>query len=337
MNDRTPTFQSAIDLVESLPVSEQIELIGIIQNRLGEDSNDASIDRMKLQEIDQQLKLIIIVQDRLRQRYIEEVLASSKLTEESKTDFTRPWAERRGIECIDRNAIATLVRVPLDRLTDLLAERAIETHRDVVGSEIELNDNFAFAFQVIGQAWSILLTRESANSEGMTESLIPSETELSLCLSQPVIYLTISDTCCSIGFFLDENCKNVESFAGDEGELEEESSEHDPSSITYILNPDPGDLDYKQTAYFKSQRRQVTAEEIGNIWDFAERLMCEAEAYDPGIDIGYLVDEYDWELGKKYKIQNPGFTLYSGAGHGDRVTAIPELVRVDYFNFGNVS
>jgi hypothetical protein len=335
MNDRTQTFQTALDLVESLPISEQIELIGIIQNRLREDSKDASINRMKLQDIEHQLKLILIVTEHLRERYREELIANSKLTEEDKADFTKPWAERRGIECIDRNAIATLVRVPLDRLADLLAERAIETHRDVVGSEIKLNDNFAFAFQIVGQAWSILLTRESVDLEGATESLIPSETELSLCLNQPVIYLTISDTCGSIGFFLDENGKNVESFAGDEGEIKEDSSEHKSSSTTYTLNPDPDDLDYKQTAYFNSQRRQVTAEEIGNIWDFAERLMCEAEAYDPGIDIDYLVNDYDWEIGKKYKIQNPGFTLNSG--DGDSVRAIPELVRVDYFNFGNVS
>jgi hypothetical protein len=299
MTDRTQTFQTVINLVESLPISEQIELISIIQNRLGEDSNDTSINRIKLQEIEQQLKLIIIVQDRLRQRYREELIANSKLTEEVKTDFTRPWAERRGIESIDRNAIVTLVRVPLDRLSDLLAERAIETHHDVVGSEIELNDSFAFAFQIVGQSWSILLTHEVVDSEGTTESLIPSETELSLCLNQQVIYLTISDTCGSIGFFLDENGKNVESFAGDEDEMEEDS------------------------------------EEIINIWGVAERLMCEAEAYDPGIDIDYLVNEYDWKRGEKYKIQNPGFTLSSG--DGDSVRAIPELVRVDYFNFGNVS
>ena len=336
MNDRTPTLQTAINLVESLPISEQIELIDIIQNRLREDSKYVSINRMKIKEIEQQLELILIVTQHLRERYKEELIAAnSQLFEESKEDFTKPWAERRGIECIDRNAIATLVRVPLDRLTDLLAQRAIKTHRDVVGLEIELNDNFAFAFQIVGQDWSILLTHESANSEGIRESLILSEAELSLCLNQPVIYLTISDTCGSIGFFLDENGKNVESFAGDEGELEKESSEQDPSSKTYILTPDPDDLEYKQTAYFNSERRQVTAEEIGNIWNFAERLMCEAEAYDPGIDIGYLVDEYDWERGEKYKIQNPGFTLHFA--NGDSVGAIPELVRVDYFNFGNVS
>ena len=335
MDDRTQSFQTALELVESLPISEQIDLIGIIQNRLREDSKDASINWMKLKEIDRQLELIVIVQDRLRERYREELIANSKLTEEDKADFTKPWAERRGIECIDRNAIVTLVRVPLDRLTNLLAERAIETHQDVVGSEIELNDNFAFAFQIVGQSWSILLTHESANSEEKTESLIPSETELSLYFNQPVIYLTISDTCGSIGFFLDENGKNVESFLGDEGEIKKDSSEQESSSTTYILTPEPDDLEYKQTAYFNSKIRQVTAEEIGDIWDFVKRLMCEAEAYDPGIAIDYLVNDYDWELGKKYKIQNSGFTLNSG--DGDSIRAIPELVRVDYFNFGNVS
>ena len=335
MEDQTQSFQTALDLVESLHISEQIELINIIQNRLREDSKDASINWMNVKEIEEQLKLIVIVQARLRERYREELIANSKLTEEGKADFTRPWAERRGIECIDRNAIVTLVRVPLDRLTSLLAERAIETYRDVVGSEIELNDSFAFAFQIVGQSWSILLTHESTNSEGETESLVPSESELSLYFSQPVIYLTISDTCGSIGFLLDKNGEKFEYFSGDEGEIEEDSSEQESSSTRYILTPNLDDLDYKQTAYFDSKIRQVTAEEIRDIWDFAEGLMCEAEAYDPGIDIGYLVDEYDWELGKKYKIQNLGFTLSSG--NGDSIRAIPELVRVDYFNFGNVS
>ena len=87
MDDRTQSFQTALELVESLPISEQIDLIGIIQNRLREDSKDASINWMKLKEIDRQLELIVIVQDRLRERYREELIANSKLTEEDKAEL----------------------------------------------------------------------------------------------------------------------------------------------------------------------------------------------------------------------------------------------------------
>jgi len=62
-----------------------------------------------------------------------------------------------------------------------------------------------------------------------------------------------------------------------------------------------------QTAYFWSRRRQVTAEEIGNLWHFADQLLLEYDAFDPAIDPGYLLGGYP-ETGKRYRVQNQGFS-----------------------------
>ncbi|MFN6560509.1 MAG: hypothetical protein RMY28_011950 [Nostoc sp. ChiSLP01] len=72
--------------------------------------------------------------------------------------FTRPWSERRGIESIDRNAEVVLVKVPLDRLSEALAEGAIASQRNVMGAEIELSGAFVFAYQLVGHPWSIMVS-----------------------------------------------------------------------------------------------------------------------------------------------------------------------------------
>jgi hypothetical protein len=81
----------------------------------------------------------------------------SKFKEEAIADFTSSWSQRRGIESIDCNASFTLVRSPLNQLSDFIAEKAIATKRDVVGLEIELSNNYVFAFQLVDHDWSIIL------------------------------------------------------------------------------------------------------------------------------------------------------------------------------------
>jgi hypothetical protein len=61
---------------------------------------------------------------------------------EAVENFTRPWPERRGIESIDRNAAVVLVKVPLNQLSDALAEKAIASQRNVMGAEIEISGGF---------------------------------------------------------------------------------------------------------------------------------------------------------------------------------------------------
>jgi hypothetical protein len=97
------------------------------------------------------------------------------------------------------------------------------------------------------------------------------------------------------------------------------------------------DSEAQQTAYFWSRRRQVTAEEIGNVWNFPCQLMLDYDAFDPAIDSEYLLGEYSLKHGDRYRVQNPGFTLvlgYEADGRRQEITSVPDLVRVDYFRFG---
>jgi hypothetical protein len=240
-------------------------------------------------------------------------------------DFTSSWAERRGIESIDRNAVVTFIRVPLDRLSDVLSATAIETHRDVVGSEIEFESDYVFTYQIVGQAWSMIIFDQSSD-------LIPTEKQLSKQLGQPAIVLTVSDCMGTIGYFLYEDGEIIEEFSGEEGDvLSDLTDDTNSPGKRYVLSPELKYPEYKQSAYFWSQRRHVTAEEIGNIWDFPEQFMIEYKAYDPDIDLFYLLGEDFPEHRHRYQVQNPGFTLILDERE---ITSVPDLVRVDYFRFG---
>jgi hypothetical protein len=251
----------------------------------------------------------------------------SRFREETIADFTRSWSQRRGIESIDCDASFTFVRSPLSQLSDFLAEKAIATKRDVVGSEIELSNNYVFAFQLVDHDWSIIL------DEANTSSLMPTLVELSQQLGQS-IDLTMSYRCCTISYDLYEDGEVIESFGGEEGEPEGWFDGLSAGGYQgYVLSPYPDDPKFKQVAYFMSRRRQVKVAEIGNIWDFAERFMCEAGVYEPAIDLDYLLG-YDLSECHRYKVQNPGFTLILDLTTEDKITSVPDLVRVDYFDFG---
>jgi hypothetical protein len=186
-----------------------------------------------------------------------------------------------------------------------------------MGSRIKFSNNSVFAFQLVGHSWSIMI------SAGDVSNVINDE-QLSKDLDQPVITLAISDTMGMASYTLSEGGETIEYFFGEENG----SGESKQGLQRYVLSPYP---DTKQVAYFSSRRRQVTAKDISNIWDFPERFMQEYSAYDPGIDVEYLVGNYQWESGRKYRIQNPGFTL--GLNYQREVKSVPELVGVDYFRF----
>ena len=164
----------------------------------------------------------------------------SKFRQKAIADFTSSWSRRRGIESIDRNAIVTFVWAPLNQLSDVLAEKAIATKRDVVGSEIELSNNFAFAFQIVGNDWSIIL------DEADTSSLMPTTAELSQQLGQS-IDLMISDCFGTIHYTLYEDGEVIESFGGEEGEPENWADGLSGEGYQgYVLSPNPDNPEYKQ-------------------------------------------------------------------------------------------
>lgn len=245
--------------------------------------------------------------------------------------FTRPWSERRGIESIDRNAEVVLVKVPLNVLSDILAAKAIESKRDVIGSEIEVLGSFVFAYQLVGHDWSIISPDMSSDLSVLHSTELA---KLSQHLGQPAIKLIVSDTGCCISYELFEGGELIEYFSGSEYDESPEDDEHSLKAQRYILSPDPDDNpEAQQTAYFWSLRRQITAEEIGSIWSFTDKFLCEHDAFDPAIDSSNLLGEYLLKPGDCYRVRNLQFTLVLGA-EGE-ITSVPELVRVDYFRFAN--
>ncbi|XGV96076.1 MAG: hypothetical protein ACAF41_25480 [Leptolyngbya sp. BL-A-14] len=257
--------------------------------------------------------------------------------DEVAAHFTRPWAQRRGIESIDRNDTVTLVRVPLNQLSDALAAKAIETRRNVLGSEIKVSGYFWLAYQIVGQEWSTIVTDAILDPDGTAGTRvfpIPSPARLSKQLKQPVITLITSDTSSLIRYELFEGGELVEYFAAPLDETADKMNDFYPRSRRYVLPPDPNaNSTAKQIVYFWSRRRQVTATQIGNARDFVDRFMRESNAYDPAIDSRYFLSEYFLKPGNRYKVQNPGFTLVLNPKR--TVKSVPELVRVDYFRYGD--
>jgi hypothetical protein len=265
--------------------------------------------------------------------------------QDAATHFTRPWSERRGIETIDRNAEVFLVRAPLNELSDVLTAQAIESRRDVMGLHIDIAGAFVFAYQLVGQSWSIMV-EGYVPGYSRPSVLQPYElAQISKQLQQPVIRLQVSDSAGTIGCDLFENGELVEYFRGGDGSLEAPmETEIQPQQYLITSRPsveiegiDPEWLGAEQTAYFWSHRRQVTAEEIGNIWRFPFQLLSSYDAYDPALDDTCFLGRYSvLRQGDRYRVQNPGITLvlgYDSEGHKREVTTTPDLVRVDYFRF----
>jgi hypothetical protein len=263
---------------------------------------------------------------------LEKQKVDDRQANDAAADFTRPWSQRRGIESIDRNAEVILVRVPLNQLSDALAASAIETRRDVLGSEIEISGHFVFTYQIVGQIWSIMVSDGVREPGRVAEVPVPSPAQLSKQLGQPVIVLNISDTSGVIGYNFFKDGEVVEYFAGAEDESTDWSDSY-ASAQRYVLSPYPeDDPEAKQVAYFWSRRRQVTAKEIGSIWGFTDQFMRESDAYDPAIDSWHLL-EYSIKRGGRYRVQIPSFTSVNEVGQKEE--SVPDLVRVDYFRFGN--
>jgi hypothetical protein len=90
----------------------------------------------------------------------------------------------------------------------------------------------------------------------------------------------------------------------------------------------------KQTVQVWSRDRQITAEQIGDMWKFVEQFVIEQDIFAPtSIDERYLLGSaFIPKSGERYRVQNPGTVLV--LGDKDEAKYVPDLVRVDYFRFG---
>ncbi|WP_121968621.1 hypothetical protein [Leptolyngbya sp. BC1307] len=250
--------------------------------------------------------------------------------------FTRPWAERRGLESMESHSGSILVRASIDELADALTPVAVEARRGVLGTEVESSGCFVLTYQIVGQSWSMILPDEIYDPQHLARCSRPGEADLSAIIGQPVIDFQVSDTVGCIGYQLFEGGERVEYFSGSEEEDPSEGEgENGIEARYYELMPYPDENEdgpLIQMARFWSRDRQLTAEQIGNIWDFPDRFLRDQGAYDPALDSRYFLGDYAPKRGKRYRIQNPGITLVTGRRE---VTAVPDLVRVDYFRFGS--
>ena len=258
----------------------------------------------------------------------KDITIRSELNLKAEKHFTRPWSERRGSEHITRNANILLARVSIEEFSAAVADLAVELQIDVLGGEIRVSYPSSFAFQIVGQNWSILTPAydlKQRDIEGISKQF-----------QEPLINLSMSDTSGYIGYRLYESGELVEQFDGHEGACIEDPETLASQTQKYELYPYPEDSEAPQTAYFWSDRREVTAEEIGNILDFADRLLVDFAAYDPAIDSNYFLAGYHhFGAGPKpqtWRVQNPGFT-WTTYNNDREVTSVPDFVRVDYFIF----
>lgn len=267
--------------------------------------------------------------------------------QDAANHFTRPWSGRRGIETIDRNAEVILVKVPIDQLSDTLESLAIASHRNVMGSEIELSGPSVLTYQLVGHSWSIMV--EVGVSGIYSLSVLQSKqlAKLSEQLKQPVIRLIVSDTVGCIGYDLFENGEIAEYFSATEGSSLDDSNDHGIQPERYVWFSSPEELEEdndpkapEQIAYFWSRRRQIAIDDLRSIYSFADQFLREYDAFDPAIDDRYLLETVSWlEIGKRYRVRNRGFTMvifgYDADGRGPEVTSVPDLARVDCFVFSH--
>ncbi|MGF1521014.1 MAG: hypothetical protein ACFBSF_01670 [Leptolyngbyaceae cyanobacterium] len=202
-------------------------------------------------------------------------------------DFTRPWNERRGLESIESHIGAILVKASIDELADILAEIAVESRYDVIGSEIKGSPCFALTYQIVGQSWSIFLPDVIENFPRLKRHYSwPGAIEISRLLKRPAIGLQVSDTGGCISYRLFEEGEITEYFSGIDGGSPGEENEFGLNVREHEWIPYPDDPEGIQVAYFWSRDRQVSIDSLGSIWDIVERFLCDQDAYDPALSAG---------------------------------------------------
>jgi hypothetical protein len=159
-------------------------------------------------------------------------------------DCTGSWATIRGMNRSRRNATLIFVKAPLDAVSDVLAERAIEVQRDVLGSEIEISGYFEFAFQLVGHPWSIVIPDNVIEPYRTAAASDPFQ--LSEVIRQPLISLSGSGTSDVISYALFEDGKIAEYFDGEVGEHPEEKSPYGLKTQRYVVSPYVGRSEHSQ-------------------------------------------------------------------------------------------
>lgn len=186
-----------------------------------------------------------------------------------------PIEERCGFEDLDVIADGLLVRAPLDQVAELLAQSGVRWERGVYGQTIRGRGLVVFQFR--GHAWTgILDGYMTAEYGGILDGYVSdywnweSQAEsLSQKLYTRTIHYWRSDASGSIGYAYWENGTLMERLEYDE-EIWEDT--HDEALW------DAPDRTF-EPHLFESQRKQLTAVEIEDAYNFAYDFLCEQHAY----------------------------------------------------------
>jgi hypothetical protein len=185
-------------------------------------------------------------------------------------------------------------------------------------------------YQIVGQRWSGVLGNLLYYAQDIERCSRPNAAQLSQLTGRSTIDFEVSDTVGCIGYQLFEEGELIEYFSGSEEEDPFRGGNEAATEAKYYeFTPYPDEA-LVQRARFWSKNRQLSAEEIGNIWDFPDQFLRDHQAYEPAIDTRYFLKDVPNRDGAWCKLENCGTTFHIGR---HVVTAVPDLVRVDYFGF----
>ncbi|MDF2388389.1 hypothetical protein JMG10_43605 [Nostoc ellipsosporum NOK] len=185
-----------------------------------------------------------------------------------------PLEQRRGLETIDRNLLFVLVRASVEQIAQAFSTlRQMDVWvRNAYESEVEIQNESAFVFQLRGHPWSLIYKLSSSSIRiYLTEEDARRISEL---LSTSVIYYAVSDTCGTIEYHLYNN-----------GILQERLS-----------------FEEEFKCEFQSQLRQIEAREVDkDAYTFTMNFMRDQDAYIPCI-----VEVEDLKLGQRTTLRFEG-------------------------------
>lgn len=222
------------------------------------------------------------------------------------------WAGVRGLGNLDYNGFILLVRSSVEVVAGAIAKEDVRWEPDVLGKEIVRRKDALFVYRFCGHPWSIVVGAPFGDTP-LGRKGHEWEKSLSRRLGVPIIAYGRSDTCCSIGYTLIEEGEVVEDFFAEDDDN----------------RPDP------RTSFFKSTRRDVRLDRIGDIYDFVEDFFVEYDAFDPAFSFDYFFNHAPspYSLNRvppsevRATVVNPGIvTVYP---QGPR-TNVPVIERVDH-------
>ncbi len=184
-----------------------------------------------------------------------------------------PWEQCRGIESIDLNDNLILVQAPIEQVAQSFNQvrQVARWERDVYGREIEILGYSFVVFQLRGHSWTTIHELTFLHKQvPLREKDIQL---LSGLLHTKTICYLVSDTGGHIGYHLYDCGESMEKlyFTSDvEGEIDEDEDADEDE-----------DMKIQGTCQFKSQIREIKAEDINNHYDFTYDFFREQDAYVP--------------------------------------------------------